>query len=174
MPCMSNSGADPDDGTPKDMVIVKQTHHSFRAASIASGTERWNYSVRSDELTLVRNCGDLSHTFLFGSSNWPPTNSAFKETAKDKVLGSPFKFDLEAGIVYAYANSADNEELWHTKLGASIVKAWLYRGDSIELIPLCVFSRMSNALITISLFLKKNRRLPCIPLRICCLYWPCR
>nr|VZH98629.1 unnamed protein product [Spirometra erinaceieuropaei] len=140
-PCMSNNGANADDRTPTDMVIVKQTHHSFRAASITSGTERWNFSVRSDELALVRNCNDPSHTFPFGFPNWSPANSAFKETAQSRMLGAPFKFDLEAGIVYAYSGSTDGKEVWHTQLGASIVKAWLYRGDTIELIPLSVFSR---------------------------------
>ncbi|VDL99990.1 unnamed protein product [Schistocephalus solidus] len=93
------------------------------------------FRIRPDELVS----GVRHNSFLAFD---PRTGkSAFEETAQDNMLETTFKFDLEAGIVYAHANSADKKELWHTKLGASIVKAWLYRRDTIELIPLSVFSR---------------------------------
>ncbi|KAJ6635912.1 Eukaryotic translation initiation factor 2-alpha kinase [Pseudolycoriella hygida] len=106
-----------------DMIIIRRETQTVRAVDLLRGSERWNFSVGTHELELVKsnNCHNRPHS------------------EKEKAfLDLELKVILSEGIVCAVNKRTPNVVLWQYQFDHPIVNAWKNVKD--DLVKLNLFS----------------------------------
>lgn len=105
----------------KEILIIRRHQHTIRASEPRSGSERWNFSVGYNDLTLI-----------------PPAKSdCQKEGSK---ITPDLNIDIRAvmpdGLIIAYDKSDPSKKLWEYRFDSPVVTVWrdskLYEGDFNE------------------------------------------
>lgn len=106
-----------------DIVIIRRETQTVRAVEAVNGGERWNFSVGTHELELIKS-GDCHKRPL---------------SADDQVLlDLELKVIVPEGVVCAVHKHTPNVILWQHKFNHPIVNAWKNAND--EIVKLDLFS----------------------------------
>lgn len=106
-----------------DIIIIRRETQTVRAVEPFNGNERWNFSVGTHELELIKS-GDCH-------------NRPYSEHDKN-LLDLELKVIIPEGIVCAVNKHTPNVILWQYQFSHPIVNAWKNSKD--ELIKLDLFS----------------------------------
>ncbi|CAL8098966.1 unnamed protein product [Calicophoron daubneyi] len=136
-------------------ILVYSTNHIIRAVHAPTGAERWNLSVRQDNLCIVQ---DRSADGTSIYTRKAPTCS-FHSDAKVPLVGSSMRppadrdyprphieleFSMDKLFVTAIATKS-SKQLWMYRASTRIVKAWIYTVQPESLVPIQLSTRDKHA-----------------------------
>ncbi|KAF8561725.1 hypothetical protein P879_09728 [Paragonimus westermani] len=138
-------------GEPK--VLVYRRNHIVRAVHVPTGSERWNLSIRNNDLCLIHDNLPESTTFLRRGA--PACEPPFQSSQDSKPLDASaheesqfgnleLKFSLDELLVHASTMSPSSQHLWSYELPSRMAKSWLYTSHSKTLEPIRLFSHDAN------------------------------
>ncbi|KAF5399666.1 Eukaryotic translation initiation factor 2-alpha kinase [Paragonimus heterotremus] len=130
-------------------VLVYRRNHIVRAVHVPTGSERWNLSIRNNDLCLIHDSLPESTTLIRRET--PACEPPFQSAQDSKPLDTSaheesqfgnveLKFNLDELLIHAHTMSPFSQHLWSYELPSRMAKSWLYTSHSKTLEPIRLFS----------------------------------
>lgn len=156
----------------RPMILVHHTSNVVRAVHIPTGSERWNLSIRNNDLCLIR--GRLSASTMLTRQPDPLCGSVKveeKDPTADFAPGNSeselldIEFDLDQLLVLARSRSPPFEPLWTYEFPSRVAKSWIYDVRTGTLQPIRLFSHDNDAHLSIKRSTPDDAKLMTLPHR---------
>ncbi|OQV24909.1 Eukaryotic translation initiation factor 2-alpha kinase 3 [Hypsibius exemplaris] len=105
----------------QDTLVVRRLSQTVRAFDIHRGSENWNFSVGSLDLTMASSQRHL--TSRHDCSFFPASDMSFR-------------FEIATGTIRALSTSGGHQELWHHQLPNAITGAWVVENGCVDQLDL--------------------------------------
>ncbi|CAH8494047.1 unnamed protein product [Dicrocoelium dendriticum] len=137
----------------RSMILVYHTSNIVRAVHIPTGSERWNLSIRTNDLCLIRDRPSTSTTLMrqsdpmCSSANGGKKDSTAEFVPHGTSESEPLdiEFNLDQLLLVARSTSPPYETVWTYEFSSRVAKSWIYDASTETLQPVRLFSRDADA-----------------------------